>query len=1132
VRVTEPDESDSDLSVEVSVDCRGIERRDGGVALRTRERLVLKVGVTFPFAPARVWTTRRRWAGTPHVHWGRVLCLYQSPSTEWLPSDGMYGLVERLFLWLEAAAAGELDPEDAPLHPPVTYNEGSRLVVPRVDTPAVQDAPWLGWVKAEQAKWRTDLVGWEPHKDADNKWTLPPKPGGPAVLVPVPFSWEYPRTVRQLMAALREAGVEYWELRLLLQVGSLRIDAGDPMLVVVGTAMRGIQGQARKQHLAVWEVDAETVGQLRTSLEKYAPDEGDPESELRGEQAEEAFEQWASSASVSWCWVREDRPEVVIRRDEGSPMRWFEGKNVVVWGCGALGAPLAEWLARAGVRRLELHDKAVVTPGLLVRQPYRDEDVGAPKVWALKDRLEAIRPDLDVEVYITNLLNGPLAEEEWTNDLDLVIDTTASVAVSSKLELSRRVRTQRPPPLVALMVGHEATRWLAVLSSRGYSGATLDLLRQAKLKTSRLPQLRGFRDEFWPAEPRTEVFQPEPGCSDPTFRGSGAEVQGLCSEMLVRLARHLDAAAGTDGWVGMGSASQAPEGSRSHEFTCPPARCIPAGNGDFEVRVSASAGAELQAWIHSNARELGTDVETGGVLFGERDEAAGVIWIDEVTGPPPDSIRDRTEFVCGTQGVRRLTEEKEARGQGSLRPQGMWHTHPDGGPQFSPRDVGGMLELLDSAEVERAHSLVLIVGFAATKPALAAYVVERGFLLENNDVMTILAGDAQPMPPRPPSPRIGLALSGGGARAMAFHLGCLRALHDRDLLNRLTAISSVSGGSLISAMWAYSDETFEEFDQRVCELLRRGLQGGIARRFAFRRSPGALATSATAGMLAGGARVLSLGARLASRLTGHPVAALDPPLRRWVTVTDAFEDVLRNEVTGDRLINAERRAGLDVVINACDLRTGSAFRFGSRESGSWRCGELVGNQVPLSTAVAASAAFPLILPALDRRWSFRPRRGGDATDKRVVLTDGGVFDNLGTTCFEPGRSDDVSFNVIPVDYIIACDAGRGLLDPSLPWGWASRVRRSFDSTYRKAQDRARGRLFDAVESGELDGLVMAYLGQQDGVVPNAPADLVRREQVADYPTNFAPINPEALESLTRRGEQLTRLLVAHWCPEL
>lgn len=48
------------------------------------------------------------------------------------------------------------------------------------------------------------------------------------------------------------------------------------------------------------------------------------------------------------------------------------------------------------------------------------------------------------------------------------------------------------------------------------------------------------------------------------------------------------------------------------------------------------------------------------------------------------------------------------------------------------------------------------------------------------------------------SESIALALSGGGARAMAFHLGCLRALHDLGILQRVSTITAVSGGSVLA----------------------------------------------------------------------------------------------------------------------------------------------------------------------------------------------------------------------------------------------------------------------------------------------------------------------------------------------
>src|SRR4029077_6853858 len=48
-------------------------------------------------------------------------------------------------------------------------------------------------------------------------------------------------------------------------------------------------------------------------------------------------------------------------------------------------------------------------------------------------------------------------------------------------------------------------------------------------------------------------------------------------------------------------------------------------------------------------------------------------------------------------------------------------------------------------------------------------------------------------------PKIGLALSGGGSRAIAFHLGCLSALNRLGLLDRVAILSTVSGGSVIGA---------------------------------------------------------------------------------------------------------------------------------------------------------------------------------------------------------------------------------------------------------------------------------------------------------------------------------------------
>jgi NTE family protein len=71
--------------------------------------------------------------------------------------------------------------------------------------------------------------------------------------------------------------------------------------------------------------------------------------------------------------------------------------------------------------------------------------------------------------------------------------------------------------------------------------------------------------------------------------------------------------------------------------------------------------------------------------------------------------------------------------------------------------------------------------------------------------------------------RIGLALSGGGSRAIAFHLGCLRALKKSGILDRVEVISTVSGGSVIGALYALHHEDFSRFETEVENFLKRGL---------------------------------------------------------------------------------------------------------------------------------------------------------------------------------------------------------------------------------------------------------------------------------------------------------------------
>src|SRR5438477_5498536 len=76
----------------------------------------------------------------------------------------------------------------------------------------------------------------------------------------------------------------------------------------------------------------------------------------------------------------------------------FAAARALVIGVGGLGAPVAQFLAAAGVGSLTLADPDRVDLTNLQRQIlYATADVGAPKVAAARGRLAAINPLIEVE---------------------------------------------------------------------------------------------------------------------------------------------------------------------------------------------------------------------------------------------------------------------------------------------------------------------------------------------------------------------------------------------------------------------------------------------------------------------------------------------------------------------------------------------------------------------------------------------------------------------------------------------------------------------------------------------------------------------------------------------------------------
>lgn len=376
-------------------------------------------------------------------------------------------------------------------------------------------------------------------------------------------------------------------------------------------------------------------------------------------------------------------------------------------------------------------------------------------------------------------------------------------------------------------------------------------------------------------------------------------------------------------------------------------------------------------------------------------------------------------------------------------------------------------------------------------------------------------------------PRIGLALSGGGARAMAFHLGCLRALNQLGLLESVEVLSTVSGGSVIGACLQAHSGDFTAFEAKMRKVLATGLVAPMRRRLFGLTGFKLICSSAIVGAVAICISLIRLLAWILQPLLPASLAShferleLRSPLHRFASRTTLLEAALDDLLFSGLALNS-LPASPHLVINATELRTGSAFRFGTLESGSWRWGKLYRNEVSVAHAVAASAAYPLYLPAFDETLVFE--KNGTLQPARVSLTDGGVYDNLGLGCLWPDRTPDVSLNVIPIDTIICCSAGYGLRqDPPTQFFFA-RMMSVFSTVFDRAQNAAMHRLHGARQQGAIKSFIMPYLGQQDRNLPDPPAGLVRREETHFYPTDFNAMPAEWIDRLSRRGEQLTLCL--------
>jgi NTE family protein len=219
---------------------------------------------------------------------------------------------------------------------------------------------------------------------------------------------------------------------------------------------------------------------------------------------------------------------------------------------------------------------------------------------------------------------------------------------------------------------------------------------------------------------------------------------------------------------------------------------------------------------------------------------------------------------------------------------------------------------------------------------------------------------------------IGLALSGGGFRASLFHLGSLWRLNELGLLPKLKRISSISGGSITAGVLglAWNQLGFNSH--------------GIADPSAF------------------DANFIQPLKAFCGRTIDAPAigeGAFLPGRRISDVIIKKYNEHLFSNKTLQDL--PDESAAPRFVFGSTNMQTGVSFRFSKPYLGDYRLGLLKNPRVPIALAVAASSAFPPVLsPVVLKAGPFEPVQGADLNGKKeyteqILLTDGGVYDNLG-----------------------------------------------------------------------------------------------------------------------------------------
>jgi len=478
-------------------------------------RLDVIVGRGFPFVPPRiVLVDRPPFLTWPHVEKDGVLCLTPDHATLSVdaPYDGIVSLLDEAFIMIEASIRGELDDDFCTEF--LTYWHHAERGKTRTILSLVNPAPpsriisiWEGTnrtvIAEDDNQLRTWLRNFAPTMPTSD---IKLHRGVLTWLDEVPLPSQYPSSAREVYDLVTHAGSAHLlddvarEARpRTFVVFGVNTDSGPAFATMVVNRPKVVRG--RDPLIAGFRPSMVPENVFRARLFGGTP----------------ADRNEVDRVDPAWIHGRGHDPRIPKLRST----------TVAVLGCGSVGAPVAQALARAGVGNLILVDKETLKGANVGRHPLGVGSIGASKAIALAQQIRSVLPHIRVTCHVSQVQDLLLHTDNPLSKVDLIVSVLGDWPAESLLDEWQAAQKHRIPIVYGWTEPHAAAGHAIVIFATG------DRLRSG-LDTYGSPHLVAVR---W--RQQTRLYEPACGAA---FDPYGPVELGFVTSMVAQAA--LDAVLG------------------------------------------------------------------------------------------------------------------------------------------------------------------------------------------------------------------------------------------------------------------------------------------------------------------------------------------------------------------------------------------------------------------------------------------------------------------------------------------------------------------------------------------------------------------------------------------------------------